>query len=70
MSHVDRRDDSLTNPTSSIKLLAAIGMIVPPSEDPVDMIPNANARRFLNHCEETAGIGLKIIPQQTPVRRP
>jgi hypothetical protein len=55
---------------SSIKLLAAIGMIVPPSDDPVDMTPNANALRVLNHWEATAGIGLKIIPQQNPVKRP
>ena len=59
-----------TYPMMSIKLLAAIGMIDPPSDDPVDIIPKANALLVLNHCEATAGIGLKIIPQQNPVRRP
>lgn len=45
-------------------------MIDPPSDDPVDMIPNANALFVLNHCEAMAGIGLKIIPQHHPVRSP
>jgi hypothetical protein len=36
-------------PMISIKLLAVIGMIAPPRDDPVAMIPNAIALRFLNH---------------------
>jgi hypothetical protein len=45
-------------------------MIVPPIDVPTDMIPNAKDLRFLNHCEAIEGIGLKIIPQQIPVRIP
>lgn len=70
VSHRDRTHDTFTHPTRSIKFLAAIGMIVPPSDVPADMIPNTNDLRFLNHCEVMEGIGLKIIPQQISVRMP
>ena len=44
-------------------------MIVPPSDVPEVVIPNANDLRFLNHCEVMTGIGPKIIPQDSPVRK-
>ena len=45
-------------------------MTVPPIDDPVALIPNANDLRFLNQCEMIIGSGPKIIPQDAPVRRP
>ena len=62
--------DPFTHPISSIKLLAAIGMTVPPIDDPVAAIPNANDLRFLNHCETMVGTAPKIIPQHDPTRMP
>ena len=62
--------DTPTYPTSSINFLAAIGMIVPPSEDPVALKPNANNLRFLNHCAVMVGTGPKTIPQASPVSKP
>ena len=72
VSDDDHEQDTFmtTYPTRSINLLADIGMIVPPTEAPKDITPNASDRRFKNHCEATAGIGPKIIPQATPVRIP
>ena len=70
VNHGHYTHDTFTYPTRSIKFLAAIGMIVPPSDVPADMIPNTNDLRFLNHCEVMEGIGLKIIPQQISVRMP
>jgi len=70
VSHAHCTHDTLTYPMSSIKLLAAIGMTVPPSDAPAAEIPNANDLLFLNHCEAMAGSGPKIIPQETPVKRP
>lgn len=57
-------------PIMSINFLAAMGMIVPPSDDPAAITPNANDLRFLNHCEMMAGSGPKVIPQANPVKRP
>jgi len=70
VSHVPCVGDALAYPISSTKFLATIGMIVPPSDDPVAVIPDANDLRFLNHCAQIAGIGQKSIPQADPVRRP
>ena len=70
ISHIPCTGDALAYPISSIKFLATIGMIVPPSDAPVAVIPDANDRRFLNHCAQIAGIGQKSIPQADPVRRP
>jgi len=70
VGHTRYTHNTPTYPISSIKFRAAIGMIVPPSDDPVAMIPNANDLRFLNHCEMMVGSGLKIIPQDNPVRKP
>lgn len=70
VSHVHCTYDALAYPISSTKCLAAIGMIVPPSDDPAAITPNANDLRALNHCETMAGSGPKIIPQANPVKRP
>ena len=53
-----------------MRWVEAIGMTVPPSADPVALIPNANDLRFLNQCERIVGIGPKIIPHDNPVRKP
>ena len=70
ISHVPCTEDCPTYPISSTKFLATIGMIVPPSDAPVAVMPDANDLRFLNHCAEIAGIGQRIIPQANPVKRP
>ena len=70
VGYAHRTRDTTTYPTRSIKLLAAIGMTVPPSDEPVAIIPNANDLRLLNHCEAMAGSGPKTIPQANPVRMP
>ena len=62
--------DPFTYPTSSIKLLEAIGMTVPPIDVPVAAIPNAIDLRFLNQCEMMAGVAPKAIPQDAPTRKP
>ena len=62
--------DPFTYPTSSIKLLEAIGMAVPPIEVPVAAIPNAIDLRFLNQCEMMVGVAPKAIPQDAPTRKP
>ena len=45
-------------------------MTVPPSADPIALIPKASDLRFLNQCEMMIGIGPKIIPHENPVRKP
>ena len=45
-------------------------MTVPPSADPVALIPNANDLLLLNQCDRMVGIGPKIIPHDNPVRKP
>ena len=62
--------DLFTYPISSIELSAAIGMTVPPIDDPVAAIPIANDLRLLNHCETMVGTAPKIIPQHDPTRMP
>jgi len=69
ISHVHGEDNAIAYPTRSIKFLAAIGMIVPPSDTPVKERLIANDLRFLNHCATIAGSGQKIIPQDNPVKR-
>ena len=46
VSYVRCAYNSLAYPISSIKFLAAIGMIVPPREDPAAKTPNASDLRF------------------------
>jgi hypothetical protein len=59
-----------THPIRSIKWLETIGIIAPPRDDPVALIPNAKDLRFLNQCERMVGMGPKIIPHEIPVRKP
>jgi len=50
-------------PTRGIRFLTAIGMVVPPMDEPTAINPNARPRFFLNQCAMIALEGPNIPPQ-------
>jgi len=70
VSYVPCAENAPAYPTRSTKILATIGRIVPPSDAPAEIMPDANDLRFSNHCATIEGSGQNNIPQANPVKRP
>ena len=51
------------HPMAGIRFLAAMGNMVPPTEDPMESNPRASPRLLLNQCDTTVSDGPKITPQ-------
>jgi hypothetical protein len=62
---VGARKKILLYPTTLIKLRVAIGMMTPPTAEPIVAIPSAKETRFFHQCPIIAIVGLKITPQDS-----
>lgn len=58
-----------TYPTPGIKFCAAIGNTVPPTDDPIAVIPSASPLRFENQCDTTPSAGPNNIPLASYLKR-
>lgn len=64
MRHDNEMGQYNTYPTAVIRFRAAIGKMVPPTDEPMATSPKARPRFLWNQCEMTATHGPNIIPAE------